>query len=57
VVWGRGLQQFESFECNLTDFLAGVAKGEILPEEFPDDPCEDMFRPASDFPEREGHTF
>lgn len=51
VVWGRGLQQFEAFDCDLTDFLAGLATGEILPEDFPEDlpkeslPCDHLFRP------------
>lgn len=37
VVWDRGLQEFEILECSLTDFLAGMASGERLPEAFPDD--------------------
>jgi hypothetical protein len=55
VVWGRGLLAFETFDCGLTDFLAGLASGEILPEDFPEDmlPCDHLFRPSSDFPARE----
>jgi len=56
VVWGRGLQEFEAFECGLTDFLAGVAKKEIFPEDFPEGRCDWMFRPSADFPNREGDT-
>jgi len=56
VVWGRGLQEFEAFECGLTDFLAGVAKKEIFPEDFPEGRCDWMFRPSADFPDREGDT-
>jgi hypothetical protein len=59
VVWGRGLQQFEAFDCDLSDFLAGLAAGEIVPDDFPDDmlPCDHMFRPNSEFPERADHDF
>lgn len=47
VVWDRGLNQFEAFHCDLTDFLAGLATGEILSKEFPDDllPCDRLFQP------------
>ncbi len=47
VVWGRGFLTFEAFDCDLTDFLAGLATGEILPEEFPDGllPCDQPFAP------------
>lgn len=37
VVWDRGMQGFEAFDCDLTDFLAGLATGEIVPKEFPED--------------------
>jgi hypothetical protein len=37
VVWGRGFQTIEHFECGLTDFLAGLIDGTIRPKEFPDD--------------------
>lgn len=37
VVWDRGMQDFETLDCGLTDFLAGVASGDITPEAFPDD--------------------
>jgi hypothetical protein len=46
-IWdGRG-QAFEAFDCDLTDFLAGLATGAIRPEAFPDDflPCEQLFEP------------
>jgi len=47
VIWDRGLGDFEAFDCDLTDFLAGLATGEILPKEFPEDllPCERLFQP------------
>lgn len=49
VVWDRGFWGFETFDCDLTDFLAGLATGEILPKEFPDDllPCDRLFEPTS----------
>jgi hypothetical protein len=52
VVLDRGFGRFETFDCDLTDFLAGLATGEILPEEFPDDllPCDRLFIPDSAFP-------
>ncbi|HEY3695176.1 SMI1/KNR4 family protein [Phenylobacterium sp.] len=52
VVWGRGLQKFETFDRDLTEFLAGLATGEILPEDFPEGmlPCDHLFRPSSEFP-------
>jgi hypothetical protein len=55
VVWDRGLYGFEAFDCDLTDFLAGLATGEILPKEFPDDllPCDCLFRPDSSEPARQ----
>lgn len=47
VVWGRGLWGFETFDCDLTGFLAGLATGEIMPEDFPDEllPCDQPFDP------------
>ena len=47
VVWDRGFGEFETFECDLTDFLAGLVTGEILPKQFPDGllPCEPLFAP------------
>lgn len=47
VIWDRGLGHFETFDCDLTDFLAGLATGELLPKEFPEDllPCERLFQP------------
>lgn len=48
VVWDRGGlegQAFETFDCDLTDFLAGLATGRIHPEAFPEDfwPFDDLF--------------
>ena len=50
VVWDRGMCSFEAFDCDLTSFLAGLATGELLPMEFPEDllPCDEMFRPQED---------
>ena len=47
VVWDRGLGGFEVFDRRLTDFLAGLATGEILPKEFPEDllPSDCLFEP------------
>jgi hypothetical protein len=55
VVWGRGFQKFELFDCGLTDFLAGVATGEIVVKDFPGDlsPDDRMFVPFSEYGERE----
>ena len=55
VVWDRGLQQFEVLNCGLTDFLAGLATGEVAPAEFPDDllPCEEMFQPNDRWPDQD----
>ena len=36
VVWDRGRLGYELLDCGLTDFLAGLATGAILPKEFPD---------------------
>ena len=48
VVWDRGMGHYEAFSCDLTDFLAGLATGEIEPKEFPEDmlPCERLFEPS-----------
>ncbi len=47
VVWDRGMQEFEALGCDLTDFLAGLSTGEILPREFPEEllPCDCLFKP------------
>jgi hypothetical protein len=47
VVWDRGLWQLEAFECDLTNFLAGLATGDLLPKEFPPDLvcCDHLFQP------------
>lgn len=34
VVWDRALQQLETFDCGLTEFLAGLAAGSITPAAF-----------------------
>lgn len=52
VVWDRALQKLETFDCSLTDFLAGLAAGTITPEGFagrtlPSDP---VFEPAQSPP-------
>jgi hypothetical protein len=52
VVWGRGLGTFEVFDCDVTDFLAGLASGEILPKEFPELlPCDRLFEPFPPVPD------
>ncbi len=58
VVWGRGAQQFERLDCDMTDFLAGLASGEIMPEDFPEDllPCELLFQPNSRLPVPVGNS-
>lgn len=47
VIWGRGLQEFETIDCGLTDFLTGLATGEIETENLPDDlaSCPIIFQP------------
>jgi len=47
VVWDRGLQKFEVFDCDITSFIAGLATGEIIPKEFPEDlvTCDHLFQP------------
>lgn len=49
-VWDRGGlegENVETFDCDFTDFLAGVATGEIAPTALPDDllDCDDLFKP------------
>ena len=53
VVWGRGLQQFEVFDCSLTDFLARLATGEIDPQDFPEGECDCLFKPGPAEPDRQ----
>lgn len=53
VVWDRsGLldEEFEAFDCDLTDFLAGLATGEVTPKAFPDDLlyCDHLFQPDTE---------
>ncbi|MDO8379894.1 SMI1/KNR4 family protein [Phenylobacterium sp.] len=52
VVWDRGMGEFEAFDCGLTDFLAGLATGDIEPKEFPEDmlPCDRLFEPSPPCP-------
>ncbi|WP_304190702.1 SMI1/KNR4 family protein [Phenylobacterium aquaticum] len=47
VVWGHGYGDFELIERDFTDFLAGLATGEVAPKSFPIDflPCETPFEP------------
>ena len=49
VVWDGDPDTFEVFDCDMTDFLAGLATGEILPMQFTDDllPCDKLFQPSS----------
>jgi len=48
--WDRGMQEFELFDCDLTDFLAGVVTGRIRPKSFPSDafPCNRLFERSED---------
>ena len=48
IVWDRGDQKFERFDCDMTTFLAGLASDEILPVGFPGDlfPCT-LFAPST----------
>jgi SMI1-KNR4 cell-wall len=48
-VWDGDIDSCEVFNCDMTDFLAGLATGEILPMQFPDDllPCDRLFKPDS----------
>lgn len=47
LVWGRD-SGFEVFDCGFTDFLVGLATGEIAPVDFSDEllPCEHPFEPT-----------
>lgn len=47
VVQDRGFDRFETFDCDLSEFIAGLVTGEIQPEEFPEDllPCDRPFIP------------
>jgi hypothetical protein len=46
VVWYRGLFEVENFDCDMTNFLAGLATGDVVPRDFPSDlrTCEHLFR-------------
>jgi len=50
VVWDRAFQRLETFDCDLTGFLAGLATGEIAPEAFADRALSaaPLFEPAPD---------
>lgn len=52
VVWDRDSETgFELFECDLTEFLAGLATGVLAPEAFPDLlDCDQVFQPNSPGP-------
>lgn len=51
VVWDRAFQKLETFDCGLTDFLAGLATGEIAPEGFSGrTPVNPVFEPAHGAP-------
>jgi len=52
VVWSRGFDTFETFDCGLADFLVGLATGGIDSDLFPRGRCDHMFRPYSDWPSR-----
>lgn len=47
-VWSRGFYTFEEFNCDLTGFLAGLATGEIRPDDLDELlPCEGaIFAPS-----------
>jgi hypothetical protein len=49
VIWDDDLIEVEVFDCDLTDFLAGLATGTIQPTLFPDDflPCDRLFTAGS----------
>ncbi|HEY8614776.1 SMI1/KNR4 family protein [Phenylobacterium sp.] len=52
VVWDRAFHSFELIECDVTGFLAGLARGKILPKAFPDDllPIEPLFSTCESYP-------
>ncbi len=52
VVWGRGHWKLEEFECSFTDFLTGIAKNEIEPQDFPEGPYEATFETSVGLAER-----
>ncbi len=44
VVWSRGFYRFEAFDCDMTGFLAGLATGEIVPNDLDELlPCDEPF--------------
>lgn len=59
-VWIRGLGGLEVFDCDLTDFLAGLASSEILPDAFPElvltDRLFEPFPPVADWRRRIAFT-
>lgn len=50
VVGDDEMWEFEALDCNLTDFLAGLATGAVAPKAFPSDllPCDRLFQPSRD---------
>lgn len=48
VLWDRALQELETFDCSLTDFLAGLAAGTINPRGFAGRtlPTDPVFQPS-----------
>jgi len=58
VLSGDSFGEIEILDCDLTDFLAGLATGETQPKDLPHDllPCEHMFIPHSRPPERIVHV-
>ena len=51
LVWGRGYGDPEVFDCDLTDFLAGMATGKITAWDFSEDPAippDRLFKPMDD---------
>ena len=55
-VWDRGSGDFETFDCDLTDLLAGLATGGIRPEILPEDfyPIPNLFNSHSEPSQPEG---
>jgi hypothetical protein len=49
VVWDPGMGDYERFDCDLTDFLAGLITGDVVPKSFPEEllPCDYLFTPYS----------
>jgi hypothetical protein len=56
VIYDRwSLFEFETFDCDLTGFLAGLATGDVKPNAFPGLlPCEHLFQPSGPLEPRDG---